>query len=70
MVIPVAIRHELGIAEGSELAALVQDGALLLLPRAEVKRRLRGMFAGVHTSLSAELIADRRREAAAEEREG
>lgn len=70
VVIPAAIRHELGLGEGSELVALVENGAVLLLPRAEVKRRLRGMFAGIGTSLSAELIAERRREAAVEDRGG
>jgi AbrB family looped-hinge helix DNA binding protein len=68
VVIPAGIRRQLGIREGSELAALVQDGGVLLLPRAEVRRRLRGMFAGVGTSLADELLADRRREAAVEDR--
>jgi AbrB family looped-hinge helix DNA binding protein len=69
VVIPADIRHELGIAEGSELVALIDGGAVVLLPRPEVKRRLRGMFAGVATSLSAELLADRRMEAAGEDRD-
>jgi AbrB family looped-hinge helix DNA binding protein len=67
-VIPAGIRRELGIRQGSELVALVQDGGVLLLLRAEVKRRLRGMFAGVATSLAGELLEDRRRDAAAEDR--
>jgi AbrB family looped-hinge helix DNA binding protein len=66
-VIPAEIRRELGIHEGSELVALVQDGGVLLLPRTEVKRRLRGLFSGVETSLAGELLEDRRREAAAED---
>jgi AbrB family looped-hinge helix DNA binding protein len=66
-VIPAEIRRELGIREGAELAALVQDGGVLLLPRTEVKRRLRGLFSGVETSLAGELLEDRRREAAAED---
>lgn len=66
VVIPAAIRRELGIGVGSELVALVEDGGVLLLPRGEVKRRLRRMFAGVEGSLASELIAERRREAAAE----
>jgi AbrB family looped-hinge helix DNA binding protein len=68
VVIPAGIRRELGIRQGSELVALVQDGGVLLLLRAEVKRRLRGMFAGVATSLAGELLEDRRRDAAAEDR--
>jgi AbrB family looped-hinge helix DNA binding protein len=66
VVIPAAIRRELGIEVGSELVALVEEGGVLLLPRGEVKRRLRKMFAGVQGSLASELIAERRREAAAE----
>jgi AbrB family looped-hinge helix DNA binding protein len=67
VVIPAEIRRELGIHEGSELVTLVQDGGVLLLPRTEVKRRLRGLFSGVETSLAGELLEDRRREAAAED---
>ena len=70
VVIPAAIRRELGIEEGSQLVALVDDGGVLLLPRAEVKRRLRGMFAGIGTSLSAELLEDRRRAARREDAGG
>ena len=62
VVIPAAIRRELGIGVGSELVALVEDGGVLLLPRGEVKRRLRRMFAGVEGSLASELIAERRRQ--------
>lgn len=67
VVIPASIRRELSIGEGSSLVAMVEDGGVLLLPRSEVKRRLRGMFALVPVSLSRELIEDRRREAALEE---
>jgi len=70
VVIPAPIRHQLGIHEGSQLVALVERGGVLLLPRSEVKRRLRGMFADVKTSLADELIGDRRREALREERGG
>jgi AbrB family looped-hinge helix DNA binding protein len=63
VVIPAAIRRELGIAVGSQLVALVEGGGVVLLPRAEVKRRLRRMFAAVGTSMSAELVRDRRRQA-------
>ena len=66
VVIPAAIRRELGIAQGSELVALVEGGGVLLLPRAEVKRRLRSMFASVEGSLAQELITERRREAESE----
>ena len=69
VVIPAPIRQQLGISEGSQLVALVDDGGVLLLPRSEVKRRLRGMFADVRTSMADELITERRRDAALEERD-
>ena len=70
VVIPADIRRELGIEVGSELVALVEGPAVVLVPRAAVKAMLRSMFADVGTSLRAELIADRRRAAAAESAEG
>ena len=70
MVIPVEIRRQLGIGEGSELVALVEGPALLLVPRSAVKARLRSMFANVTTSLREELIADRRAAAAREDLSG
>jgi AbrB family looped-hinge helix DNA binding protein len=69
IVIPAAIRQQLKIGEGSELVAVIDKGGVLLLPRSEIKRRLRTMFADVQPSLADELIADRRREAEHEDRE-
>jgi bifunctional DNA-binding transcriptional regulator/antitoxin component of YhaV-PrlF toxin-antitoxin module len=66
VVIPVEIRRELGIREGSELVALVEGPAVVLVPRSAIKARLRSMFADVETSMRDELIAERR---AAAERE-
>lgn len=66
VVIPVAIRRRLGLEEGSQLVALVEGDGVLLLPRAAVKRRLRGIFAGIGTSLADELVRDRRAAAAEE----
>lgn len=68
--IPAAIRQQLSLREGSELVAMVDDGGVLLLPRSEVKRRLRSMFVGIRPSLADELISDRRREAEIEDRKG
>jgi AbrB family looped-hinge helix DNA binding protein len=70
VVIPAAIRRELGIGQGSQLVAMVEDGAVVLLPRSEVRRRLRGLFAGIGTSLSAELLRERRRDAQREDASG
>jgi AbrB family looped-hinge helix DNA binding protein len=69
IVIPVELRRQLGIDEGTDLVAALEDGGIVLLPRAAVKRRLRRMFAGVETSLADELIRDRRAAASAEEAE-
>ena len=66
IVIPVEFRRQLGLAEGSELVALIEGDGVLLLPREAVKKRLRDLFAGVDESLSGELMADRRAAAAAE----
>lgn len=60
VVIPVDIRRRLGIDEGSELVAMLEQDGVLLLSREAVKRRLRGMFAGVKVSMADELIRDRR----------
>ena len=70
VVIPVEIRRRLGLHEGSELVALLEGDGVLLLPRDAVKRRLRGLFAGVSTSMADELIRDRRAAAAAESKDG
>jgi AbrB family looped-hinge helix DNA binding protein len=66
VVIPVDIRRRLGIEEGSELVALLDQDGVLLLPREAVKRRLRSMLAGVNVSMADELIRDRRAAAAEE----
>ena len=68
VVIPVEIRRRLGLAEGSQLIAVVEGDGVLLLPRAAVKKRLRGMFADDRTSMAGELLRDRRAAAAEESR--
>jgi AbrB family looped-hinge helix DNA binding protein len=62
-VIPAGIRRELGIEEGSELVALVEGEAVVLVPRSAIKTRLRSMFASTVDSMRDELIAERRAEA-------
>jgi AbrB family looped-hinge helix DNA binding protein len=64
VVIPADIRHALGIAEGSELVALIEGEAVVLVPRSAIKQRLRSMFAHVGPSMGEQLLADRRAEAA------
>lgn len=69
VVIPAEIRRQLGIGEGSQLVAMIEGQAIVLVPRAAVKARLRSMFADLGTSMREELMADRRRAAAAESAE-
>jgi AbrB family looped-hinge helix DNA binding protein len=66
VVIPVDIRRALGLEEGSELVAMLEGDAVVLLPRAAVKARLRAMFADVGASMRQELITERRATAAEE----
>lgn len=68
VVIPAGIRRELGIEEGSELVALVEGEAVVLVPRSAIRSRLRSIFADVGVSMRDELIADRRAEAARDSR--
>jgi AbrB family looped-hinge helix DNA binding protein len=65
IVIPAALREELGVSPGQELVARVEDGRLVLERRDDVVRRLKGRFAHVPAGrmLSEELIAERREEA-------
>lgn len=66
VVIPAAIRRRLGIDRGTRLAVLVDEGAVVLVPRDAVERRLHALFKGVPVSMADELHDDRRAEAAAE----
>ena len=66
IVIPAALRRELGIGEGSQLVARVEGGGLVLVPKEAIRRRLRDRFAGVQGSMADELIKERREEAAGE----
>lgn len=66
VVIPAPIRRRLGIEQGTRLAVLVDDEAVVLIPRAAIERRLHAIFKGVPVSMADELIEDRRAEARAE----
>ena len=70
VVIPADIRRQLRIDEGSELVALVEGEAVVLVPRSAIKSRLRSMFANVGVSMAGELIAERRAEARRESGSG
>lgn len=68
LVIPAELRRRLGLEPGTELVARIEEGRLVLEPPDNVLRRLRQRFAALPegTDLAGELIAERRREAAAE----
>jgi bifunctional DNA-binding transcriptional regulator/antitoxin component of YhaV-PrlF toxin-antitoxin module len=72
MVLPSAVRRELGLAAGTRLLVDVQpDGSLKLQPFRIAAERSRGMLADVGSrgdSWTDELIAERRREATREDR--
>jgi len=72
LVLPAEVRERLQIKEGDRLTLRVDpDGTIRLQTGAAFARSLRGMFKHLAPgrSLSDELIAERRREAAKEERE-
>ncbi len=64
VVIPAEIRRQLGIEEGSELVAMVEGEAVVLVPRSAIRTRLRSIFADTSASMRDELLAERRAEAA------
>ena len=68
VVIPVEVRRALGLTEGSELVALIEGDAVVLLPRSSVRDRLRSLFAGVEGSMASDLIGERRAAAKEESR--
>jgi AbrB family looped-hinge helix DNA binding protein len=70
VVIPAGIRRSLGIEEGTELVALVEGEAVVLVPRSAIRSRLRSIFADVGASMREELIDERRAEATSESGDG
>ena len=66
LVVPAPLREELGLEAGDELVARAEGGRLIFEPRAAVVERLRSRFRSVEGSLAAELLAERREEAARE----
>jgi AbrB family looped-hinge helix DNA binding protein len=64
IVVPADLRRELGLNEGSTMAASAEEGRLILEPRSVVLERLRRRFSGMPGSmqLADELIMDRRDE--------
>src|SRR5687768_18510247 len=67
VVIPAAIRRQLGLETGSRLTVLVDGDALVLVPRGAIEHRLHSIFSSVRRSMADELIEERRAEAASDE---
>ncbi len=65
LVIPAQLRRSLGFESGDSLIARMEDGRLILEKAETIKQRLKSRFAHLPqtTSLSEELIAERREEA-------
>jgi len=64
LVIPAEVRAEHGFEEGTALVLVDTAAGLVLLTRAQLRDRVRADLVGA--DLVASLLADRRREAAAE----
>ncbi len=73
LVLPAAVRKRLGWRSGDRLIVILEDsGEIRLASLRQQMQRCAGMFRNLAkpgVSLSEELLADRRREAAREERE-
>ncbi len=70
VVIPAALRRELGLRPGDRLLARVEDGQIVLETREAIMARIKARFAAAvppGVSLVDELIAERRAEARREE---
>jgi AbrB family looped-hinge helix DNA binding protein len=68
VVVPAGLRRELGLSSGTQLVAYVEDGRLILEPRAHLLRRMQREFreagdaAGERNAVES-LIAERRTDA-------
>lgn len=63
--VPAEVRERAGISEGTVLVLLETPTGIVLLTRDQLRRRVRGDLAG--TDLVSELLAERRKNAAAED---
>jgi AbrB family looped-hinge helix DNA binding protein len=59
IVVPVDVREQAGLVEGTPLVLLETPGGLVLLTREQLRDRVRGELEGL--DLVSELLADRRR---------
>jgi AbrB family looped-hinge helix DNA binding protein len=65
LVIPSALRAQAGLAEGTPIVLIATPGGVLLVSREQLKSLVRENLAGL--DLVGELLADRRRQATAED---
>lgn len=65
LVVPAEVRERAGLVEGTPLVLLDTPGGLVLLTREQLRDRVRAELAG--TDLVAELLAERRQAAAADD---
>lgn len=65
LVVPADVRARAGLSEGTPLVLIETEGALVLLTREQLRRRVQSDLAGA--DLVTKLLADRRREAAADD---
>jgi AbrB family looped-hinge helix DNA binding protein len=65
LVVPAEVRARAGLEEGTALVLLETPGGLVLMTREQLRARVRDELAGL--DLLSTLLADRRREAAAED---
>lgn len=65
LVIPAELRARAGLTEGTPLVVVDAPGGVVLLSRDQLKAMVRADLAGL--DLVGELLADRRRQAAAED---
>jgi AbrB family looped-hinge helix DNA binding protein len=71
-VIPAKLRRALGLSDGDELVAWLEGDRLVIRSKESVAKDLRGSYkhVGPDRDLAAELIAERRAEAASEAQRG
>ncbi len=69
IVLPAAVRRELGLKEGDELLLLLLEGHIQLLTRDQLMQRVQARFKDIppEVDMVADLIAERREEARKEE---
>jgi AbrB family looped-hinge helix DNA binding protein len=65
LVIPAELRSGMGLTEGTPMVLITGPGGLLLVTQEQLKSLVRADLAGL--DLVGELLADRRRQAAAED---